>query len=476
MKKHLLVGAAILGALGLAGNANAISFSDVTIGTYSDDPSDSGFAPMLFANEVANTADTTVGDDRDDGAATVTFKPSTGTWPSGNVLFDVTISGAGFDGAMTGAAFDFSDCTNGTITAPLPNANVSTGGADNATTVTFVVSNLNTCEPTESPTITVPFDLAMSGDFAITIGVRTEGGVPVDGGPRSFTALTLADAFRGVVLAAGGDHVADVNATPAYTDFDPSGLGQTLGNVQLFADTDIYVSLPASATASAADFVTASVATTGNFAAFQGTGDVDVDGFSATVVGNVATVGYTVAGGGGNDLIGDIITAASTPLVAGYDINVTADGTSPIQASTYSTSVSYTLAAGFSAQSANSAAIDTISRNGTSETLPWTASATQAAGTGSTTFVRISNPTSTGMGAVSARVASSTNAATVGNSGILAASLPAGSEQLFTSADLEAILGNFGRGDIEISVEGSGAYITRLLQRPDGTLEINNRQ
>ncbi len=123
-------------------------------------------------------------------------------------------------------------------------------------------------------------------------------------------------------------------------------------------------------------------------------------------------------------------------------------------------------------------AISPVDRNGSSAILPWTASNTQAGGTGSNNFVRISNPTALDFGPIFATVlaANATGSGTVGDTVTLAASLDAGEEIVFSAADLESLLGNFGRADIEISVEGTDAIIARLIQRTDGTYEINNRQ
>ncbi len=87
----------------------------------------------------------------------------------------------------------------------------------------------------------------------------------------------------------------------------------------------------------------------------------------------------------------------------------------------------------------------------------------------------MSNPTDTDYGAISVRVISSTNSGLVGTEAELQASLPSGDEALFTSQDIENKVGNFGRADLEVSVEGTGAYVTRLIQRPDGTFAIDNR-
>jgi len=459
MKKHLLVGAALFGAMSF-GAASALEVPSSEVGGDIQNPNVL-VTPYRLASEVTNTADTTVGDDADDGEIILTFDPTTGNFPSGNVLFDVTITNAGFDGSIDGSAFDFSSCTAGAIVAPAPNANVSTGGGDNATTVTYVVSNLNTCEDGENPELTIPVDVGASGNVTVTIGVRTEGGSPVDGGPVSYTAISRAAAFA-VDITAGTIATADVNAVGgAYSDFTPVG-AKDLGTFAIDFDPTANVNL-AGTNASIADVVGVSIDVVGNYGGLDPVayGDgAQLTGVPFTVVGTTASSELTAAG--------DI-----DDLIAPIAFEVTPDG-NPIAAGSFNATVTLDLAATLTDPAATAGIVGQINRNGSSETLPWTASATQAGGTGSTTFVRVSNPTDDPFGAISARVLSSTNGATVGNEGQLAATLAAGGEALFTSQDLENILGDFGRGDIEIVVEGEGAFITRLLSRPDGTLEINN--
>lgn len=457
MKKHLLVGAALFGAMSFsAANAIEINGSQIGAGPIAD-PTLPGYTPYTLASEVTNTS--LPANNPDDGTITINFDPTTGTYPSGNVLFDLTITNSTFDGTIDGTDFDFSSCGG----VPAPNANVSSGGGGGQSQVTFVVSNLNSCAPGDAPSLTIPVDVGASGAVTVQIGVRTEGGAPVDGGPVQYTAINRASAYA-VNIVAGAVATADVDAVGvAYTDFDPTG-AKDLGTFEI-AIGSAFIDLDGTA-ASIADVQEVSIDVVGSFAGLDpvqyGTASGNLDGDDFVVVGTTASSVLSAAL--------DISDLEAGPV----PFQVVPDG-DPISSSNYNATVQLDLVTGLNDPAAATGLVGRIERNGSSETLPWTASATQAAGTGSTTFVRVSNPTDEPFGAISARVLSSTNGATVGAEGQLAATLAAGGEALFTSQDLENILGNFGRGDIEIVVEGEGAYITRLLQRPDGTLEIQNR-
>ncbi len=451
--------ATLVAAMGV-GAANALSVTARTVGGVNV-----AVTPLAFASEVVNTTDATTGDDRDDGQIVVSFRPSTGTYPSGNALVDLTLTNAGFDGAMVGSRFNFGGCTG----AIVPNANVSTGGADNASTVTFVVSNLDSCGASEDAVLSIPVDVGATGNVTVTLGVRTDGGATVDGGPTTFTAITRGPAFS-VSLDAGDEATADVTLPVSYDDFDPAG-PTDLGSFQVVVAPAVYAALGgagAAVLANISNVAGVTIDVSGNYdgllAPEFGDGDqLDQDDF--IVDAGVASVALTAAGD-----IDDLVNAI--PFEVTGD---TADATNVIAVSSYEATVALDLASGFTDPAAVTGTVGNIGRNGTSEVLPWTASATQAASTGSTTFVRVSNPTSQAYGAIKARVLASTNAGTVGEEAELASSLDAGAEALFTSADIEAAVGNFGRGDIEIIVEGLGSYITRLVSRPDGVYEINNR-
>lgn len=446
---------AVLAATAITGTASAVTISGADVNGVAV-----GKSGVPFASEVTLSDNKTAG--ADDGDLSFEFEVKSGTFPSGNVLATITLNNAVFNADMDASAFDFTGCS------AAPNAVISSGGAKGSSTVTYVVSNLNGCAPTETATINVPFDLVAHAASSATFGITTEGKSPVDGDPVSIPITESKAAFSTVIKADGTPPQADVLATGgAYRNFVGGGKTQSLGTLAVLVDDTVYVDLGTSTKAAVANVSKVDVTVTGDYAGFLKAdgGDVTLDGTSLTVKGNTATASYTP---------GDFVTVASAP--APEAISVTASGKSAINASSYSLSAAVDLKTGFTDPSAAAGSLDPITRNGTSATIPWTASGTLSASSGSTTFVRVSNPTSSTFGQITAEVLSSTNAAAVGKRATLAASLGAGAEALFTSTDLETALGaDFGRGDILITVEGNGAYVTRLLARPDGTLEINNR-
>lgn len=516
-KNKLLSGVVASAAIfGLVGTASAIEVSSVSVGaiataaTATLPPADDNYEPLKFAAE-ANFAAGVTGRDR--GNLVLTIEPSTGTLPSGNIVLELNLTNAVFNtGGLDGTAFDWDGngltdlvaaalgCTSvaGSNDLPLPTANISTGGAAGDSQVRFIISNLNTCEPGEAFSLNIPVNLTGAGSVSATVGLETEGGLPVDGGPESFIAIEVARAFDvayGTATSSQADRTADV--VTAYRQFtataslDAAGEGAlavgnppvvignrgraTLGGAALVIDADVLTTLSGAPTGAVNTDVDAiSFTFTGDFGAYQPDNDGNVRFDAANILqDDLTTTSFTVEPAVASvEGSFNVVTGA---LTNGALVSVDVDGSTAINASTFTGSADVDLADGFVDIAGDTGSLGAIIRNGTSAILPWTASATQSAGSGSNNFVRVSNNSTTAFGTVRARVLSSTVPAARGVIAIIGASVPARGELLVTAADLEAALGNFGRGDIEISVEGNGAVITRLVQRTDGTYEINNR-
>ncbi len=452
--------------LGITGPANAIivnaSVSQTNLGDTVATPANA----MTFASEVASSdgSGNTSTNARDNGVATLGFEVSTGTYPSGNVIIQLQLNGGTFNGALNASVFDWTGCTLA------PNASVSIGGANGTNTVTYVVSGLNGCAPGEEPIVNIPFDLnSPTSDLDLVITILTESGnVPVDNTNALVVPLVRqAKAFT-VDFADNGDVIANVqDVNGPYLGF-LAGSTPPLGSVDVDVDTAAVVDFNGAGpvvTAVTADINSATLTVTGNFAPFRTVngGSADVGGLALTVNGGF-TAATRVFTTGGN-----VTTLVGGPL----NVNVSEDATTPITTSTYAASLLTDLVTGFT-DFTLAGALSPITRNGTFATLPWTASNTQAGGTGSNNFVRVSNPTTSTYGPVTATVLASTDPTAVGDTATMAASVAPGGEVLFSAADLENALGNFGRADIEIAVEGNDSIIKRLIQRTDGTYEINN--
>lgn len=463
--KNKLLSSVIASAvlLGTTLPANAVGITAKFIGTL--DLATLTDEVLPFADEVAASdgAGSSSTNSFDDGVATVDFEVSSGTFPSGNVILQLALNGATFNGAITAANtfINFADCT----TAPF--AAVSIGGADGTNTITYVISNLNGCEPTQFVRLILPFDVNAPGT-SVTLGMSllTESGsVPVDSTNNQIVSLIVADSAFDVAINDAVDRTADVAATPPYSDFTPAG-AKTLGDINLVIDNGVYVNLNgagAPVVASIGDVTAVDVSVAGNFAGI----DPSFDGNDSTVnaARTVASQRYDTA-----------VTAPELAIAlidGGETFTVTPNG-DPIVKSDFDVAAVVDLEPEFLNFSVSTPDFSSIVRNGTFATLPWTASNTQSGGTGSNNFVRVSNPTSSDYGPVTATILASTNSALVGVTTVLSAGVDAGGEVLYTAATLEEALGNFGRADIEIAVEGNDSIIKRLVQRTDGTYEINN--
>lgn len=463
-KKKLLSGViASAVILGTTLPANAVEITLKQIGTL--DLSTLTDEVLPFADEVAASdgAGSTSTNSFDNGVATVNFTVSSGTFPSGNVILQLALNGATFDGPISAspAFIDFTAC-GGT-----PFAAVSIGGADGGNTITYVISNLNECALGQDVSIILPFDVNAPGT-SVTLGMSlfTESGnVPVDSTNNQIVPLLVSASAFDVSIDEATTRTADVGATPPYSDFTPSG-AKALGDINLDIDSDVYVNLNgtgAPVVAALANVTAVDVSVSGNFAGIDP--DFDGDDSQVNVARTVASQRYDTT-----------VTAPELAIAridGGETFTVTPNG-DPIVKSDFDVAAAVDLADQFLDFSVSDPDFSSIVRNGTFATLPWTASNTQSGGTGSNNFVRVSNPTSSDYGPVTATILASTNSALVGVTKVLSDGVDAGGEVLFTAAQLEEELGNFGRADIEIAVEGNDSIIKRLVQRTDGTYEINN--
>jgi hypothetical protein len=429
-------------------------------------------APLKYASEIQQGTLTGPNNDRDESVIVSTFDVSTGSFPAGNVIVKATIAGATFDDVVSGGALDFgTECTG----SPAATASISSGGAAGGTTVAWVVSNLNSCAPGERVFVTLPIDLDLGGaGVSVTFGVETEsGGTPVDGGPATVSNfLVAAPAYSGK-LTSGATATANVSeVTGAYKKFMGAATTATLGSVLISADTAVAIDLSGTvAFAATANYDKASVSIAGDFNAFletSPTDDVLLGGtVAATKTAGAATFSFTEPSG--------IFGAAQ-------NLQLVTDGDTAIPASAYAATVTPTLDLALSSTGLSvspfSGNVGNVVRNGTSVRLPWVASASQAAasGTGATNFIRVTNRTAAAFGPITATVLASNQAASVSKTATLAPSLASGGELVVSSGTLETLLGtNYGRGDIEVSVEGAGAIVVQLVARPDGVYTIDNQ-
>lgn len=454
--KKIILNAASVAVL--AGAAHAITFGPVTVSATSI-----GTGTYNLANEVAFTTSAPA------GTITVPVLASTGTLPSGNILLDITLTNAVFSEQVGGAAVTKNTGTGTGACSSALSSVLSSGGNTSTGSVTFVLSGLNDCTIGQGVQAALPIRATGAGSVGVTAAFRTEASVPVDGGSlaRSAPVVSLVSGFAPTVTA-------DTNTTQLTlaSGFKAFAGDTALGTAQVALSTATVYSNLGGTLIDSSNVASVTIAVTGDFTGYgTGTGNASVQIGAATAVisGSVASATFTG-------------TAAQAIASSAVTIGVTAGtGTSAaiLNSSDYSATmtVGYSTGSGFStATESTSAALDSIRREGTTILLPWTSSATNAVSSGSTNIVRIGNRTSTAINGVFARVV---NTSTSGftNPGLvsLGSSIPANGELLITSATLEAALGNFARGDVEIVVEAPSASLSvrRLVSRPDGVFSFD---
>jgi hypothetical protein len=159
-----------------------------------------------------------------------------------------------------------------------------------------------------------------------------------------------------------------------------------------------------------------------------------------------------------------------------YDVNLRLLGGQPvIQPSPYSAAISETLAHSIYASSAytvSGLALNPLGRQGSFAIVPWTASTAQAALTGSSNIIRVSNIGASPTGPVLVEVLASTCHPATGPAPCtstdpvgaapfaLTASIAPGTDFMVDPAAVAAGLGEFGRGDLKITVVADPRTVT----------------
>lgn len=378
----------------------------------------------------------------------VAFFPTAGLFPTGNVLVHVTVSGAEFASVLDGSEVN-------TATSV-----ISSGGAAGGTDVVFLVSGANACTSVAPCFIDLPLVLDGS-NVSFAVGLQTDAGAPVDNSSATNRVT------EGVVQIAPAFDIAFTPDTTAST--------ATLASLfTLLTDGDLgdFSAAPNEVTLATIDYVVKS--------ALDGTpvsaADVDTaDGGSvvAVVSGFMDAFNPVAAPLGGDFTIGGtsatVSNAADTATrqtgLGTHAVIATPDTTTIIPRSAYTAVVTITPddSSNLVSPTSKSGSLQSITRDGTSVVFPWTQSATQGANSGATSVFRIGNLDNVAAGAVFVEVKSSADGA-VGYSipGIqqLATSIPANGEFVINSGGLEAELGNYGRGDLEFTIEADPDTLT----------------
>lgn len=433
MLKKLLVTASVAGLI--AGAAQALEVDARATGA------DAAGEPIVLAAEL-DYAGGSVASTNELG---VTFYPTGGTFPTGNVVAYVTVSGAVFDGAL-----------DGTEVVGAGTSVISTGGIDGGTTAAFLLSDASLCAVADDCSITLPLILDGS-DVSISVGLETDAGVPIDNTEEtkkvtadlvkvapafaiSFAPDTVENAAQLSTLftTLTDDYLGDISVFPTEVKI---GVNDRTVNTDL-AGTDVAWT----------DVDELNVTLEGTMDAYDPAngGDVEIYGFSADdvdVAADEATIELVAAPAGGFD---------------DYDVVLVPDGSTAIARSKYKATVDLVhggaLAAGTTSASGT---LEPVTREGTSILFPWTQSATQGAASGASSVYRIGNLDSDDAGAVFVEVKNASEAGFV-NPGIteIASSIDAGGELVVNSSSIEAAVGNYGRGDLEFTIEADATTLS----------------
>jgi hypothetical protein len=465
MKKTILLAAAAVSAMAFAGTASAqhtLTFR-ATAAAGDIDSGDVGGATGSYklAAEAANVAPTF------GTFALVDTLSASASLPSGNVILTVALSGGTYGAAVTGAAVtaDAPACTTFTATP-------SSGGALGSTSVTYIISNSSAgCGAFN---LDLPIAPNAGVPVTVTTTLATEAGTPIDGLTASRAVLTRPSAFNtningAVGGAVGGltDTFATLTVLPVYTTFK-LGVGAhagaetatvaQLGTVEILADTTAYRDL-AKTFVTTADVTAATVTVTGDYTAFDGAG-------GATTLGGIAqaSAAGTVRTFSGPALTTALVDAglASASVTPEPFIVTRETAAVAIPTSTYAVSVAYTLASpAYTPEGPFAGNFETIGRDGTNVIVPWLNSNSIQTTNGTTNIIRLGNVSGTAVGPVFAQVLNSTLTAGVATAPVqLFPSIAANGERVISTAALTTALGEFGRGDVQISIEAPASAIT----------------
>ncbi|MEM9496247.1 MAG: hypothetical protein AAGA09_09610 [Pseudomonadota bacterium] len=440
IKSKLLAG--VVASAFLAGTAGAVDLTNTTGGATNGDPL--GLANTL---DFAGTTPVT-------GAVVFDIDPSSGAFPTGNVLVDVVLTGA----------LIATDLTGGELTGSTTSV-ISTGGSAGEASVRFLISGADGCAPC---TVTLPVGL-VGTDVSVSVGLETDAGADVDNSnfddKRVDTDLvSLEDPWAVTFTPDTTGAVADLDLADPFTLFDValsagSTTVQDIGDIVVANNQVDYgngdkavVGDLAGAALDSTDVAAIDVAGSGSFTAFDDdttggalAGDITcgaasctsitASSFAADLGGTIGTFAFGVEA--------DTETAIESTNVA---VEVTIEGDGDL-AGTDDFTVS-----GFLAP---------ISREGTNIVFPWTASATQGAATGSVSIYRFGNIGASATGAIFVEALNASAAGyTSSGPGQVVATIGANGEAVVTAAAVEAAIGNYGRGDLQFSVEETASNVT----------------
>ena len=385
------------------------------------------------------------------------FHPTGGVFPTGNVVMRIEVTGAEFSSALDGSE----------VTTVAGTSVVSTGGVSGGSVVNILLSDVSACNATFNCFVDLPLTLT-SGNVSVDVGLETDAGVDVDN--SSLTNLVSAQlavaapAFAISIDADTGPTVAELDDVDPFVNLigdrilgliavDQNSVDVLPGAGVLLAD--VKVDLLGTDVDMAADVDSITVVVAGDMDPF--TPNAPAGNFFFDPVGPAAAVPATVSAAARTATL----EVADGPIE--WEAVVAEDGVTQIDRSTYIATVTVEVAAGsnLTAGATSTAPIQSITREGTEVTFPWTQSATQGEASGATSVFRVGNLSDIETGSVFVEVRNSSEAGYT-NPGVtqVADSIEAGGEFVINSAQLEAAVGNYGRGDVNFIIEADSDTLT----------------
>ncbi|MFE9082484.1 hypothetical protein ACQKKG_10100 [Brevundimonas sp. NPDC003935] len=467
MTKNVLLAATAVSVMAFAGAASAhtLTFRAAAAPTTDIDAGETGGPSLPYKlaleSSVATPTSATF--------ALVSTLSAGAQFPSGNNFVQIDLVGGTFDTALASSA----------VVAPGCTSVLSSGGAAGSTTAKFLVSSAGAgCNLAN---LDLPIKPNAGAEVSVTTTLTTEAGAPIDP-PSAATlkVLSRVDAFKVVfdsAIGGGalGDTFATLTANPVYTTFkvgaDAHGVGETatvgqLGTIKLVVDTTAYKDLAKNQVA-LGDVTEASVTVDGNYNAFNAAPGLVTLGANPMVINTGATQATLASSGA---VATSLVIAASAvpaaPTVSGVPFIVTREAAATaIPTSTYKASVSYKLdTASYNQEGPALGDLESIGRDGTNVVFPWMNSTAIQGATGTSNIIRLGNIAGAATGPVYAQVLNSVNA----GAGYTPAAAPvqvfpsiaANGERVINTATLTTALGEFGRGDVQISVEAPSNTVT----------------
>jgi len=467
MSKNILLAATAVSVMAFAGAASAhtLTFRAAAAPTTDIDAGETGgpTSPYKLAMEssLAAPAFATF-------ALVSTLSPGS-QFPSGNNFVQIDLVGGTFQSGLSSSAVSAPGCTSV----------LSSGGVAGGTTAKFLVSSAGSgCNLAN---LDLPIKPNAGAEVSVTTTITTEAGAPIDP-PSAATlkVLSRVDAFKVVYDSAiGGGALGDTFATltqnPVYTTFstaagahtggvETSTVGQ-LGTVKIVVDTTAYKDLAKNRVV-LGDVTEAGVTVDGNFNAFNGSGGSAALGTALTINAGATQASLASSSAVATALVFDAATLPAAPTVSGVPFIVTREtAATAIPTSTYKASVSYKLDASSYVQEGPAAGdLETIGRDGTNVVFPWMNSSAVQGLNGTSNIIRLGNVSGSATGPVYVQVLNSVNAgadyvpATAPVQ--LFPSIEANGERVINTGTLTAALGEFGRGDLQISVEAPSNTVT----------------